>query len=156
MMRKGIVASFMAFCSMLMLVQAVFAAPAAGHPSAAVQPQPLKPIQVFDVAAGKVIKSIPNDEEFQKFAATALQSITGLAPQMTTDKNCNYVFRIPLAEPAMIKVNGIDIYTKGLFLFYCKDKPPALLVFDQERKPYLLQFSADIEPFLKRTGVVQP
>lgn len=115
--------------------------------------QPLKPVQVFDVAAGKVVKTIPNDSEFQQFAQTWLDSITGLAPQVTSDKSCSYVFRVPLSKAATIKVNEISVVSDDLFLFYCKDKPPILLVFDEKRRPYLFLFKADITPFLKKAGL---
>ncbi|MFD0958872.1 hypothetical protein [Paenibacillus chungangensis] len=114
---------------------------------------PLLPVQAFDVAAGKVVKSVPNDSEFQAMAMSWLQSVTGLAPQVTADDSCSYVYRIPLASPATVKTDDISIVTNDLFLFYCTDKPPTLLLFDQNKRPYLFLFNVDIAPFIKKMGI---
>lgn len=110
-------------------------------------------VQAFDVAAGKVIKSVPNSKEYQKFAKTWLNSVTGLAPQLTSDDKCGYVFRIPLDVPTTVKAGATTVNTSDVFLFYCPGKPQLLLVFDENRKPYLLQFTADIKPFLKAIDI---
>ncbi|MCU6708297.1 hypothetical protein M6D81_06180 [Paenibacillus sp. J5C_2022] len=114
---------------------------------------PLLPVQAFDVAAGKVIKSVPNDSEFQEMAMSWLKSVTGLAPQLTADDSCSYVYRLPLSSPATVKAGDISIVSNDLFLFYCKDKPPTLLLFDQNKRPYLFLFNADIAPFIKKIGI---
>lgn len=113
----------------------------------------MKPVQVFDVAQGKVVKSMPNDKKFQKMAKSWLKSVKGLAPQLTSDNSCTYVYRVPLAKPAEIKTGEITVMTQDLFLFYCQDKPPLMLVFDEERKPYLLLFDKDLKPFIRKVGV---
>lgn len=113
----------------------------------------LNPIQVFDVAAGKVVKSVPNDSGFQKMAGEWISTVTGLAPQITTDQSCGYVYRVPLAKPGTITTGTITVTASDLFLFYCKDKPPMMLAFDEQRKPYLFLFKADIAPFVKKVGL---
>ncbi|RIX53541.1 hypothetical protein D3P08_08875 [Paenibacillus nanensis] len=115
--------------------------------------QPLRPVQVFDVEAGKVVKTIPNDAAFQKMAASWTKSITGLAPQLSPDQACSYVYRVPLAKPATVKAGHISVTTSDLFLFYCKEQPPVLLAFDAERRPFLFLFKADIAPFIKKVGL---
>lgn len=115
--------------------------------------QMLRPVQVFDVAAGKVVKTIPNDSTFQKMASEWTSSVTGLAPQVTTDQACSYVYRVPLAKPVTISSGHLSVTTSDLFLFYCKEQPPVLLAFDDQRKPYLFLFKADIAPFIKKVGL---
>lgn len=112
-----------------------------------------KPVQVFDVAAGKVVKTIENDASFQKMAADWVGSISELAPQLSADENCGYVYRVPLTKPVTIKVNQISVTTADIFLFYCKDKPPLLLAFDENRKPFLFLVKADIKPFIQKVGI---
>ncbi|UVI27812.1 hypothetical protein [Paenibacillus spongiae] len=109
----------------------------------------LRPVQAFDIVAGKVVKSIPNNAEFQSIADSWIASVTGLSPQVKADDKCGYVFRLPLAQPKTIQAGAATIRTSDLFLFYCPKHPQLLLVFDENRKPYLLQFKADIKPFLK-------
>ncbi|MEK3881397.1 hypothetical protein [Paenibacillus sp. PL2-23] len=123
------------------------------HADASSQEEALRPVQVFDVAAGKVVKTIPNDKKFQKMASKWTASITGLAPQLTAGQACTYVYRIPLAKPASITTGNISLTASDLFLFYCKDQPPMLLTFDDQRKPYLFLFQADIKPFIKKVGL---
>jgi len=137
---------------LVMSLQSYATAAAAGQSD----PSPngsMKPVQVFDVAAGKVVKTIPNDKEFQQHAQSWIKSITGLAPNMTSDKSCSYVFRVPLSKAVSVKVNEVSVVTDDLFLFYCKDKPPLLLLFDEKRRPYLFLFKEDIAPFLKKAGI---
>ncbi|MFD0586965.1 hypothetical protein ACFQZE_03030 [Paenibacillus sp. GCM10027627] len=111
------------------------------------------PIQVFEIAAGKVVKAMPNDEQFQKMATEMAASVTGLAPQLTADRSCTYVYRIPLARDAVLTTGNHSVTANELFLFYCKEEPPLLLAFDNGHKPYLFLFNADIAPFLKKVGL---
>ncbi|GGD64826.1 hypothetical protein [Paenibacillus nasutitermitis] len=112
-----------------------------------------RPVQAFDIGAGKVVKSVPNNKEFQAYAINWLGSVTGLAPQAKPEDKCGYVFRIPLKEPAMVKAGTASVRTSDVFLFYCPDKPQVLLIFDENRKPFLLTFKADTKPFLKQMGL---
>lgn len=150
MLRKRIAAMLLACCSLFLYAQVAAAHPTPSTPSSEAG---LKPVQVFDVAAGKVIKTIPNDADYQALAASWVKSITGLAPQLTSDESCSYVYRVPLGKAVSIKVNEIKVASDDLFLFYCKDKPPLLLVFDEKRRPYLFLFKADIKPFIQKVGV---
>ncbi len=141
-------------CSLFLLSQLAAAAPLeADKPSKVSGEISAKPVQVFDVAAGKVVKTIPNDAEFQKQAADWTNSVTGLAPQITTDPGCSHVYRVPLEKPVTVQTGGTTVASDDIFLFYCKDKPPLLLMFDSQRKPFLFLFKADIQPFLRKVGI---
>ncbi|WP_028610587.1 hypothetical protein [Paenibacillus harenae] len=153
MVFKRLTAMLIACCSLFLYAQLAFASPDGAHRIEHATETGLKPVQVFDVQAGKVVKTIPNDQQFQAFAASWTSSITGLAPQLTSDASCSYVYRVPLEKPVTIKVNEVIVASDDLFLFYCKDKPPLLLVFDENRKPFLFLFSADITPFIKKVGI---
>ena len=120
--------------------------------AASAAPLSMKPVQMYDVKAGKVVKSINNDEQFQQLAASMLDSVTGLAPQLAPEDKCGYVYRIPLNKQAVVKTGNLTLQTDDIFLFYCPDKPSVLLVFDAQRKPYLLSFTADLKPFLAKVG----
>ncbi|RXZ80206.1 hypothetical protein EBB07_19820 [Paenibacillaceae bacterium] len=113
----------------------------------------LKPVQVFDVKAGKVVKTVPNDAQFQQFASAWLKGVTGLAPQATTEDKCGYVYRIPLAKPTDVTAGKLQLQVEDVFLFYCPGQPALLLIFDVERRPYLLTFQTDLQPFLKKIGI---
>ncbi|MUT65426.1 hypothetical protein [Paenibacillus sp. NEAU-GSW1] len=149
MQLQRMAATLLALCMMII----AFASPVFAGAAAAPDPEPFRPVQVFDVKAGKVIKSVPNDKDFQRFANDWISSVTGLAPQLTNDDSCSYVYRIPLEKPVTIKVNGINVAAEDVFLFNCDQKPPLLLVFDEQRRPYLLLFSADIKPFVQKVGI---
>lgn len=138
--------------AVLALALQLMLAGAAGAVAAAAQ-SPLFPVQIFDVAAGKVIKTLENDEEYQTIAKGWLASVTGLAPQVKPDEKCGYVFRIPLASVQSIKVNQNEFAVQDVFLFYCPGKPSVLLVFDTERRPYLLSVQTDAAPFLFKAGL---
>lgn len=109
-----------------------------------------RPVQAFDVVAGKVVKTVPNTPELQGHAKNWLKGVTGLSPKLQPDDKCGYVFRIPLDEPTAVKVGDVQMTTQDVFLFYCPKKPQLLLIFDENRKPYLLKFKANIKPFLKK------
>ncbi|SFI30323.1 hypothetical protein SAMN02799624_00228 [Paenibacillus sp. UNC496MF] len=108
-----------------------------------------RPVQAFDVVAGKVVKTVPNGPEFQGYAKSWLKGVTGLSPKLQAEDKCGYVFRIPLDEPTAVKAGSEQITTQDVFLFYCPKKPQLLLIFDENRKPYLLKFKANVKPFLK-------
>ena len=111
-----------------------------------------KPVQVFDVAAGKVVKSVENNAEYQQYAKGWLESVTGLSPQLKPDEKCGHVYRIPLEQPVTVKAGKLTIQTDDVFLFHCPNKPSVLLVFDAQKKPHLLSFKANLQPFLKKIG----
>ncbi|MFD1955676.1 hypothetical protein ACFSL6_16295 [Paenibacillus thailandensis] len=128
----------------------------AGAAAAYAAPEPsvsLRPVQVFDVKAEKVVRTIDNDEQFQAYVKEWVRSVTGFAPQLRPDENCSYVYRIPLAEPVTVSFNRVAIRSEDVFLFYCDGTPPLLLVFDDRRRPYLLLFKADITPFIRKVGL---
>lgn len=145
MRQKRLAALLLVLSLLFVYASSAFAAPP--------EDQPFKPVQVFDVKAGKVVLSTPNDKQYQEFANKWIASVTGLAPQLTNDDSCNYVYRIPLEKPVTITVNGTKLVADDVFLFYCDGKPPLLLVFDEQRRPYLLLFKEDIAPFIKKVGI---
>lgn len=111
---------------------------------------PVRPVQVFDVKAGKVVYSMPNDRQFQEMARSWLAAVTGLSPRLKPEEECGYVYRVPLAEPAPVRVGGTTITARDVFLFVCERSKPVLLVFDASNRPYLLNFEADLRPFLRK------
>lgn len=113
------------------------------------------PIQVFDVAQGKIIKSVPNDSRFQEMAAAWAASVTGLAPQVSPGEDYAYVFRMPLEKAVPIDTGTVHIKVTTLFMFYGKDKQPLLLGFDDNRKPYLFTFKSNVSDFIKRMELPQ-
>lgn len=108
------------------------------------------PVQLFDMQQERIMKTIPNQEEYQAAAREWLQSITGPAPQLTIDNRCGYIVRIPLKAPAEIKLPSAALKTKDIFLIYCPDKEPLLLVFSEQHKPFLLRISSNVKPFMKK------
>ncbi|PWW05493.1 hypothetical protein DFQ01_10451 [Paenibacillus cellulosilyticus] len=137
----------------LMLLLVTMMNPSAAHAADAKAKTPSHPVQVFDVKAEKVVKSVDNDRQYQKFARSWLKSVTGFAPQLKSDDSCLYVYRVPLNKPTKVKVSQTELNVREVFLFNCANKPPLLLVFDDQRRPYLLLFSADIAPFVKKIGI---
>ncbi|MFS0722591.1 hypothetical protein [Paenibacillus sp. 1P07SE] len=110
------------------------------------------PVQVFDVVAGKVVKTVDNTAEYQQYAKDWLNAVTGLSPQLKPNEKCGYVYRIPLDQQAVVKAGKLSLQTDDVFLFYCPDKPAVLLVFDAQKKPYLLSLKANLQPFLQKIG----
>ncbi|QAY66114.1 hypothetical protein [Paenibacillus protaetiae] len=145
MLLKRFLALLMLLCFLL-----PFSHTAAANAAA---PATMRPVQVFDVKAEKVVKSVPNDQQFQHFVTEWMNSVTRFAPQLQVDDSCSYVYRIPLEKPITAQLNDITIHSEDVFLFYCEDKPPMLLVFDDKRRPYLLLFKADIKPFIRKVGI---
>ncbi|QJC54317.1 hypothetical protein HGI30_10485 [Paenibacillus albicereus] len=111
-----------------------------------------RPVQVFDVRAGKVVQSFPNEDAYQQIARSWLDAAEGLSPNLSPDDDCGYVFRIPLREPASLKVGRLHLRAEDVFLFYCPEREPELLVFDERKKPYLLTARPDLRPFFERIG----
>ncbi|MBD2845096.1 hypothetical protein IDH44_07825 [Paenibacillus sp. IB182496] len=120
--------------------------------SAAAEATPLRPVQVFDVKAGKVVKTLDNDKQYQDIAAAWLKSAGGPAPQLGPDDKCGFVYRIPLEGAMMVKVRDEQVPVQDVFLFHCEGKQPVLLVFDAKHRPFLLEFNGDLKPFLSKIG----
>src|SRR5690606_30225651 len=92
-------------------------------------------IQIFDIKSGKIIKTVPNDAEIQKFTNELISSITGLAPEIAPDNEAKYIIRIPITTPRQIKVGQTNLLINELFLFYYTTDHSILLVFDENKKP---------------------
>jgi len=135
------------FLTFSMIGTDVFATPVQAATS---QTNPSRPVQIFDVHAGKVVKSIPNDAQFQAMAKNLLSSVTGLAPQISPDNKCSYVYRIPLTEPYSITAGGLSFKTNDIFIFHCVNTDPIILSFNEQRKPFMLLFKADLAPLLTK------
>jgi len=106
-------------------------------------------IQIFDIKSGKIIKTVPNDAEIQKFTNELISSITGLAPEIAPDNEAKYIIRIPITTPRQIKVGQTNLLINELFLFYYTTDHSILLVFDENKKPFLLHYDSDITPLIK-------
>jgi len=126
-------------------------APSEGSDSAA-----SPPIQLFDIKAQRIVKTFPNSKKFQAVAASWLKSITGLSPQLTIGHQCGYIVRIPLTSVADVVLPRETVQIKDVFLIYCPDKDPLLLVFSKERKPYLLRINLDVKPFMQQLLTTEP
>lgn len=127
----------------------LLAVPAAARAAASEEPG-MKPVQVFDVKAGKVVRTIPNDAEYQQFAQGWLKAVTGLSPKVRPDEKCGFVYRIPLQQPYALQIDKLSFAVSDVFLFYCNGTEPILLVFDEARRPFLLTFQAELKPFLRK------
>lgn len=119
-------------------------------------PTTAPPIQLFDIKAQRIVKTFPNNKDFQATAALWIKSITGLSPQLTIGHQCGYIVRIPLAPAADIVLPRETVQVNDVFLIYCPEKEPLLLVFTKERKPYLLQINTDVKPFMQQLLTAEP
>ena len=139
----------------VMLLAALLAAwsPASAAAAAQPGPQPLKPVQVFDVARGKVVATIDNDDVFQAHARSWLAGVTGVSAKVQPEDKCGYVFRVPLREPVAVSTGSVKLTAAEVFLFYCPGEAPRLLAIDTSRKAYFLELKAELGPFLEKTGV---
>jgi hypothetical protein len=136
---------------LLLLLAALVCLAVPASALAAMSEEPaMKPVQVFDVKAGKVVRTIPNDAEYQQFAQGWLKSVTGLSPKVRPDEKCGFVYRIPLQKPYPLQVDKLNFAVNDVFLFYCSGAEPILLVFDEARHPYLLELTTDLKPFLRK------
>lgn len=109
-----------------------------------------KPIQLFDIQAKQMIKTIPNDAMFQAEAKKWLQSITHLAAQLTIGYRSGYIVRIPLLTNETILLGKEKLHIQEVFLIYCPNKKPLLLVFSNEHKPYLFFINYNVLPFMQQ------
>ncbi|OXM16573.1 hypothetical protein [Paenibacillus herberti] len=112
-----------------------------------------RPVQIFDINAGKVVRTLDNSAEYQQMAKSWLDSAEGLSANLSPDEKCGYVFRIPLQEPYELRKGTLTFQVEDVFLFYCKEREPELLVFDKKKKPYLLTANPDLTPFFNKTGI---
>jgi len=136
----------------VLLLAAVLAAGTAAA-AAPPEPQPLKPVQVFDIARGKVVATIDNDESFQTHARSWLGGVTGVSARAQPEEKCGYVFRVPLREPVPVAAGSVKLTAGEVFLFYCPGEAPRLLAIDTSRKAYFLELKAELGPFLEKAGV---
>ncbi len=134
-----------------------FSAAPASSPGATKALPPLssggeRSVQIFDVAAGQVVRTLDNSAEFQAVARQWLHDVQGMSPNFTPDDSCGYVFRIPLKDVHKVKLEKASFEVQEVFLFYCRGREPEMLAFDLKNKPYLLRVNTDLRPFLALAG----
>ena len=88
-----------------------------------------------------------------KHARSWLSGVKGLSPSLGPQDKCGYVFRIPLDQTIPLQVGELSFQVQDVFLFYCIDREPELLVFDAKYRPYLLSVTIDPAPFLSEIGL---
>ncbi|MGK9249922.1 hypothetical protein [Paenibacillus humicus] len=142
----------MAFFGGTALAAAPASSPEASKPLPPLSSGGARPVQIFDVAAGQVVRTLANSAEFQAVARQWLHDVQGMSPNFTPDDRCGYVFRIPLKEVRKVQLEKAGFEVQEVFLFYCRGKEPEMLAFDLKNKPYLLRVNTDVRPFLALAG----
>jgi hypothetical protein len=140
----------------LLTGSAVIVPEAAAAPAPAASPAlpaKLQPVQIFDVSAGKVVRTLDNSPQFQAIARQWLSDVQGMSPNFMPDDRCGYVFRIPLESKQLVQMERLTLNIQEVFLFYCRGREPELLAFDKRNKPYLLRVNTDLGPFLTLAGL---
>ncbi|MCY7485552.1 type IV secretion system protein VirB6 [Paenibacillus alvei] len=153
MVKWALTVSIFLVCSTSMLNKPIIFA---GAPNEGSDSTASSPIQLFDIKAQRIVKTFPNNKEFQATAAQWIKSITGPSPQLTIGHQCGYIVRIPLTSPADVVLPRETVQVKDVFLIYCPEKEPLLLVFSKERKPYLLRINIDVKPFIQQLLTTEP
>lgn len=110
------------------------------------------PVQIFDVALGKVVATLPNTKEMQDQAKTWIGSITGLSPSIKAEPRDGLVIRIPLqqAEPVQSGISGDKVQELFLFASSTHPRPFQMLMFTQKGQPLFVLTEAELTPFLHK------
>lgn len=110
----------------------------------------LPPVQLFDIKAQRIIRTLPNNATFQAEANKWITSVSGISPQLTIGHSSGHIVRIPLLAFTNIVLPKETLQVKDVFLIYCPGKEPLLLVLSKERKTYLLTLNTNVKPFMKQ------
>lgn len=103
-----------------------------------------KKIEVFDVKAGKVIKSLEFNQEVQDEVLQNIANISGLFVKVNALPVDGYIVRIQFDAPANINntwVNSSNIYNvSDAFIIFPEKESPYILLFDEQKRPFFFCF----------------
>lgn len=117
--------------------------------SASLESREGRPIEVFDVIKGDVIRRINSTPSLQNEAENSLKGITGMYTKVKAFPEKGYIIKVPL-DPAM-EVNNQWLRSKvnDVFIIFPHQESPYLMVLDSKKRPLFFNFNASVSEFQK-------
>lgn len=106
-------------------------------------------VEIFDIEAGSVIRSLENSAVFRKEACKYLDSIKGMYGSVKVFPKAGYIVKIPLEPPVktsgkLPETAGIE-YADKIYVIFPLQSKPYLLLLDGQSRPYCFKFGADTD-----------
>ncbi|CAM3458388.1 hypothetical protein [Marinicrinis lubricantis] len=108
----------------------------------------IRPVEVFDVTKGKVVKKIPYTPEIQKETISILKSIDGLVTSLKIDPKKGIALRIPVDPAVQLNHSFFKDQVSDAFIFLARAEKPYMLLFTRDNKPVLVHFKHDVQPLV--------
>ena len=115
-----------------------------------------KPIEIFDIVKGQVIKKVKSTQSIQDQTLRYLDRISGLSVNVNVFPDKGYIVRIPISPKVQVKNhwlndNGIHAVDEVFVMLPAQDNP-YLLLFDDRSRPYCFVFIGTLDVLLKELG----
>jgi hypothetical protein len=123
--------------------------------SSGVYSSELKPVEIFDVSQGIVIKKSQSSEKIQKTAYDYLMNISSLYVKVKALPDKGHIIKIPFEEPKLIQNKWINGNVSEVFVILPEQQKPYLLVLDESRRPFFYNFEGNTYELLKSLDFIQ-
>ncbi len=107
-------------------------------------------IEIFDIKKGKVVQTVPVNEEVRKEVEKMLEGVTGIYAEFNPVPDKGYMVKVPLDPPVRVQNKWLNDYAKEVIVIFPEYENPHLLVFDSRANSFFLTFHHDVDKFLKK------
>ena len=112
-----------------------------------------KPVEIFDISKGEVIKKVHSTRLIRKETISYLNGISGMYNKVKSFPEKGYIVRIPITPPSQVKNHWLNEYSINsvdeVFIILSEQGNTYLLVLDSKLRPYFFNFIGNIDVLLK-------
>ncbi|WP_010248878.1 hypothetical protein [Acetivibrio cellulolyticus] len=114
---------------------------------------PNKPIEIFDITKGEVIKKVHSTRVIQNEAISYLNGISSMYIKVKAFPEKGYIVRIPITPSVQVKNHWLNDYNINsvdeVFILLPEQGNTYLLVLDNKLRPYFYNFIGNVDVLLK-------
>lgn len=114
---------------------------------------PNKPIEIFDITKGEVLKKVHSTRLIQKETISYLNGISGMYVKVKAFPEKGYIVRIPITPPVQVKNHWLNDYSinsvNEVYIMLPEQGNTYLLVLDNKLRPYFFNFIGNVDVLLK-------
>ncbi|TYR81597.1 hypothetical protein FZC66_07110 [Priestia megaterium] len=106
-------------------------------------------VEVFQIDAGKVVRSENKTDLVQQEAEKSLASITGVFKKVNPLPNTGYLVKVPLDPAVQINHQTLSTLANEAVFVISTEQQPVIMLYDNENRVYFFEFNHDLSALRK-------
>lgn len=109
-----------------------------------------KPIEIFNIEKGKVVKEISTSTDINKETELIISSVSGVYKNLDPLPHKGFMVKIPVDPPIHLQNEWFNDYVdEVVIIFSNEEKDPYLMIWDDENRPHFYSFQMKTEKLEK-------